>query len=568
MMQDEQSLMRHDPGAGDPNTAHRTLAGATAAAIVLLATLCSYSLLLGTYPNFRNPNERSRILLSVSAAAHGTIAIDRAMDVYGKPQDRAERDGTTYTDKAPGLSLLAVAPVMALRGILPESPRSELPAYWPLRHVLTWLCVSLPAALLPWLLLRRYPLAVGSSVPWVALVFALSTPMLTYSTLFFGHVPAAVLAALCYLLALRPGQPDFAPPLRTALLSGLLGGFAVAAEYPTALIAAVVFGALLARRASWPSLLGFAAGGLIGVAPLLIYNHFAFGAMWLTGYAYKADSAHATIHAQGLFGMAPPTAARLWGVLLGTRRGMLFYCPLLLVVPLGLARMARRSLRDAAPLAIVTTVYVAFAASFVDWHAGWTAAARHLVPVLPLLLFALVEAVEFLGRKLWSWGLLVVLAGMSLCGSLLSVAVTPYFPDEFKVPLMQIAVRSLLDGAAFVNLVTDMTSAPAIAVFCVFAPALVGMVGFALVRLRPESGGRFWIPPVLLLGMAVYLFALRQLTPALSAQREAWQEVRRAQLLAGMGYEELAGRIDRRARNELLKRTGVPGNLIGEPENP
>jgi hypothetical protein len=349
--------------------------------LMLIATL--YVLPLAGSAFATNPNELARIELSASIAFLARLDLGSVVETYGLSEDVSIRDGKIYSDKAPGLSMIAAPMVWVINPVLPRAPSSGLPAYWPLRHVLTLLLVAVPAAGLAVL--------VGTAVPDVdparrnsfAVITALATPLWTYGTVFFGHVPAALLVTLAWfgLLGL-PARATTLTPGR-ALLSGAAAGFAVGTEYPTVVIVAVIFASLLVRRTALPILAFAAAGVIAGATPALIYHQVAFGAPWLTGYGMKAHGDFQAIHGTGLLGISLPTIESLWGILFSARRGVLFYCPLLLLMPFGLWWLVeRRGWRDAGPILTATVAYVFFAAGFVDWPAGWCASARHLVPIL------------------------------------------------------------------------------------------------------------------------------------------------------------------------------------------
>lgn len=503
--------------------------------------LCAYLFFLAGAPPGKNPNEFSRIALSVALADSGSIHLDSLADVegYGLSQDRSVRDGRTYSDKAPGLSFVAVPAVFLLKMFLPTAPQSELPAYWPLRHIVTGVIVALPAALLLFLALRRYPATPGNRQVSLALLFALTTPLLTYATVFFSHVPAAVLVTAAFVVILRPGRPDHVPSPPAAALGGVLMGYAVATEYPTIVAGLVLALALLLGRPPWRVVLGFAAGGLVGVLPVLVYHHVAFGAAWTTGYSFKADVGHTAVHAQGLMGVMLPTLDRLWGILFSARRGVVYYCPLLLLVPAGYIVMVVRKRARTWPLVLLSLAYVGFAAGFVDWQGGWCAAARHLTPVLPLLVFPVAEVIDRMATRLWSRLVIVTLAGMSASSAVLSVAVTPFFPENFTVPLAQVAMRCLRDGAVAPNVLSEVLSIPPVVSLVVFAVIVFTLAAVALTRMLPSPLGKFWIPLVLPLAAALHLAAVGASAGATSPQDEAM----RAVVLYRIGRTELAERL-------------------------
>lgn len=533
---------------GTNSTARRPwLAGAAAVFIV-------YALLLaGRYPA-KNPNELSRIELSAALVHERSISIDAVARDYGKPQDRSVRDGKTYCDKAPGLSVLA-APVFAAVGpALPAHRKNDhaapsaLPDYWSTRHILTGLLVALPGAVLPFALLRRYPVLTPRARLALAVLFALATPLLTYATVFFGHVPSAVFCAAAYVLALGPGRPDHRPSSVAAGLAGLLSGAAVATEYPTALIGGVILAAMIFRRTPPRTIGAFLVGGLVAGIPLLVYHHAAFGSIWATGYSFKGDVKHAQVHAEGIFGVAVPTFERLWGVLFSARRGVFYYCPLLILAPIGLALMFRDRRRDAAALVGVALVMVAFGAGFVDWRGGWCAAARHLTPLIPLLIFPTASAVEWLCRRSWTFGVLMVLAAFSLSATWLSIAVTPFFPERFDAPLGQIAAPSLFDGVAARTVPSEWLGAPRVVGVIIIGVLAAALVGGALMRLAAASSLPR-VPALALLGvgLAVHLLMVRSSAPPLDTK----QQTMKAFVLQRLDYQDKADALRDQIRREL-----------------
>jgi len=472
--------------------------------IAFLAVLLAYSVPIGGNDQVTpNPNEISRLLLATSLAVDGTVAVDGAIDAYGTMEDLAVREGRSYSDKAPGLSALSVPIVWVARFWLRTQGESRFPAYWPLRNLLTWLLVALPTALLPFWMLCAYTPVAPARRPFLALLSALATPLLIYATVFFGHLPAGVLAAASYALVLRPGRSEEPPSARAAAAGGFLAALAVATDYPTVIIVAVIFGSIVQRRSGWRIVASFTAGLFAGAVPLLLYQHLAFGSPWTTGYAFKSDLRQAEVHAKGILGVTLPTFDRLWGVLGGAKRGILFYCPLLLLVPVGLAAMARRSRREAWPISIAASAYVLFAASFYSWRGGWSAAARYLIPILPLLLYPLADAVETLAAGPRMRLIVAALAAASLGHSILTLAVTPFFPVIFDAPLVQVSLQCLAEGIAAPTLLSDLTSVPALLVIGLWASLVLAAAGVALARALQAPRPALTIPAAMIAGLVL-----------------------------------------------------------------
>ena len=486
-----------------------------------------------------NPNEVARIELAVSIAFWARLDLGSAAEIYGMSEDVSIRGSKVYSDKAPGLSIAAVPAIWTLGPLLPRAPASNLPAFWPLRHLLTLLLVALPAVALAFIIAAAVPDIDSGTRSAMAVIAALATPLWTYGSVFFGHVPAALLvAAAWYSLLGFPGV-DSAVDARRASIGGILAGFAIATEYPTVLLVALIFGTLLVRRTAPLILVSATAGACVGMLPALLYHQLAFGAPWLTGYALKAHGDFQAIHEQGIFGVSKPTFEALWGVLFSAQRGIFYYCPLLLLAPFGFFRMVKsRGWRDVGPLLIAVVMYVIFAAGFVDWTAGWCAAARHLVPILGLLAVPALFAAKLLAEHRLGSVVVVILVAISGANAVLSLALTPYFPPEFAAPLAQLVLPSLTDGAGFSNLLSSAlgTSPWITAVLCgVFA-----LLTLALAANRLIGRMSWWLPVVFVATVAFLLSAYWWQGSSPSTEIE----LMRAQVLRRLGHAAIAERIE------------------------
>ena len=177
----------------------------------LLVIVVLYVLPLAGAPPATNPNELARIELGVAIADGARLDIGPVALVYGLSEDVARRGMRIYSDKAPGLSIVA-APVIFLVGpLLPPVPNTGLPAFWPLRHLLTLLLVALPTAGLAFVVVTGVSGADPSRRSGLAVIIALATPLWAYATEFFGHAPAAVLVTVAWMLLLRPGATGRPP---------------------------------------------------------------------------------------------------------------------------------------------------------------------------------------------------------------------------------------------------------------------------------------------------------------------------------------------------------------------
>jgi hypothetical protein len=494
----------------------------------------AFALFAAGSPQIENPGEQTRLELAASLGLHGSVALDPVIDTYGIPFDRAERDGKSYADKAPGLSFVGAPVTASLGRLLPRAPGSSMPDYWPLRHLLVLLLVAVPATLFPFVALRRYSgLDVRRRVA-VAMIFALCTPLFTYGVGFLSHVPAGLLAVLSFVLLVRPGREDPIPSAGVAFLGGLALAGAVTMEYPTAVFGVVLVPTMLLRRVPVRALAGFALGCAVGIVPCLIYHQFAFGAPWATGYSFKSDSWHAIVHETGLLGVSLPSVERLWGVFGSARRGMFFYCPLLLLFPVGLWRMEKARRYSSLPFVALTIVYAFFAGGFVDWMAGWSAAARHLIPWMLLLVFPVASGIEYVSNQPRVRWLLVPLVALSLVGALLSLSFSPWFPEHYASPFGQLVLPMLAQGFAAPTLFAsaDLAARPfALAGTVLFVTAATV---YAVTTLVQTDKPRVLVPAAM---VAVIALQIALLWTAASPLTHEEQKVQ-SQVLERLGYDQ------------------------------
>ena len=152
-----------------------------------------------------------------------------------------------------------------------------------------------------------------------AVILGLGTLTLPLSTLLFSHVFTAFLGFAAF--ALMWHERDGPPNPWYLWVAGLALGYAGASEYPLFFVALVLGLYLLSRRDSFTPLGvfkragAFVFGGLIGIVPLLLYNHYAFHS-W-THLAYSSIPRQQ----QGFFGIGLPSL-RVLATLLFDSRGL------------------------------------------------------------------------------------------------------------------------------------------------------------------------------------------------------------------------------------------------------
>ncbi|MCS6846289.1 MAG: hypothetical protein RMN52_01075 [Anaerolineae bacterium] len=228
-------------------------------------------------------------------------------------------------------------------------------------------------------------------------LYATGTLALAYSKRLFTE-PAAALGVVLAFVWLTSRERVGAK----GIAAGIAFGAAVAASYANLVLLPCLFATvcLFDRRQASQRLAGF----LLGVAPwlagLAIYNFARFGDPLDTGLSLVEWSLPYFTPAAAL--------VRAYGLLFSPYRGLIFYAPILLLLPLAwlLSRAAGR--RDAARIgcasarpalfmaATGTLAYVPFFSVWSMWWGGFNWGPRFLLPILPVWMIALTPAFDAL----------------------------------------------------------------------------------------------------------------------------------------------------------------------------
>ena len=400
----------------------------------------------------------SRFSTTRAIVEHRMFSID---PFAGSTGDRSRREGRWYSDKAPIPALIAVVPYAGfhafdrLRGTSPRFTAVGSDDF-PARRVYVnssfqrglYVCTLFTAGaagvavglLLFELLRRRFDrrsALVGSAVT------VLATPLLPYSTSFYGHVLAAVFL-LGAVVAIDGSGRD--PPSGKRLrIAGACLALAPGCEYIVA-APAVVLGAWILLRAPRAERVrvvrDLAIGAALPVAIVSAYHTACFGAPWKTGYSFIQRPQFAAGHASGLLGIHPPTLDGLHGLLLGVRRGLFYIAPIALVAVVAAVAFAIRK-RDGATKALLVcaAVLLSLNAGYYMWWGGAATGPRHLVPVLPVL----GVGVAALWRTPALKAVVVVAAVVSLANIVALTSVGLEAPEKGNV-LTRYAYPMLLSG--------------------------------------------------------------------------------------------------------------------------
>jgi hypothetical protein len=403
-------------------------------------------------------NQNSRFDLVRAIVEQGTLRIDA---YHENTQDKSFYQGHYYSDKAPGLVLLALPaaaiarPLLRATGIDPMSPRGLVA----ISYLVTVFAVALPTALacacLFWIAVRLGSSETGAA--FAALSMGLATPIWAYATLFWGHAltGASLLFAFAAGMMLRScelARRDFL----CGVAVGLGAGWATVSEYPAAPAAVILAVFALAQvwqagwPRRWPTAAGIFGGALACIAVLMVYQYHAFGSALHPSYAYYQEGAFPWMK-HGYMGLTYPRIDVMLKLLFGCRRGLFVVSPILVAAPFGLRALWKNpATRGAAAAASgVAAYYFLFNASFWVWDGGWSYGPRYLSAGLPLLCVGLAPAWSSANR---CWRR--ILAALALCGglfSLMAVSTTAQPPDRFRCALFQLLAPSFWAGKLSLN---------------------------------------------------------------------------------------------------------------------
>ncbi|RDE04770.1 hypothetical protein [Sphingomonas aracearum] len=393
-----------------------------------------------------NANNGTRLYGAIALAEHGRATIDEFQDLT---IDKARFGDHWYIDKAPGITLLATPVVWAVDRVTGDKADDYTfgAGDWPfgrymrLRMRLTaWaVCATLTALaavlVMDWGTGLTGNPAAGTAA---ALAYALGSPIWGFSGTIFGHAPAAALLVIAAWAVWR-GSASLREwsRWRYPLLAGGTLGAAVTIEFPAAIPGLVIAAWGLWRLRVLPRALALRtmaltiAAGLVLVAPVPLYNLFAFGTPFKLGYSGVVGFDGMQ---QGLFGLTWPKPATLWAITLGFRRGLVWLAPALVLAPWGLWRLWRGGQREVVVLAIAAALAVLCVnASYFYWDGGNSTGPRHALPAVAFLALGVAGAWRREGAGRW---LAIGLLALALPINLLVAAADTLAPPEYAFPLL------------------------------------------------------------------------------------------------------------------------------------
>ena len=377
--------------------------------------ICIFLTLLVCYtyffPRWASWSQNSRLDLTMAIVDHGTLAID---DYYQNTGDYAYYNGHYYSDKAPGLSFLAVPFYMVFKQVASTPPVARLmdklayssafdatlhaggtgllpqKIYFAMAlYFVTLFTISIPSALLGFLLYRVLGFFIKAEGPrfFIALTYGLATPAFPYAGMFFSHQLVAFLLFGAFYLIFRRRKMQISS--WQLIVVGLLLGWSVITEYPTALIAGGVALYALGTQRAIRTVLWIAVGALVPGILLMAYDWTIFRSILPKGYFYSA--LYVEKHHTGFLSLTYPRPDALWGITFGSFRGLFFLAPVLMLAVVGFGIWLRKRIYLPEWTVCTWTVlsFVLFNGSSIMWEGGFAVGPRYLLPMLPFMVIGL-----------------------------------------------------------------------------------------------------------------------------------------------------------------------------------
>jgi len=469
-------------------------------ALIFLILLISFVYVL---PRWADPNQNSRLDMVVAVVDDGTFQIDKYVS---NTVDYAKVGEHYYSDKAPGTAFIGI-PIYAGIKIILDLPvmdkivdrlsqnaafRSTLnpegsgifvqKVRFAITQVILGILVSaIPTALTGVLLFRLLKLfdpEVWSRL-FVVLTYGLLTPVFTYGGAFYGHqLSAALLFGVFYLIMTRDQFP-----MGTLLLIGFLLGYSVITEYPSALIAGILFiylGIKLFTSRKKFSLAWVVLSGSVVAGGWMIYNTYIFGGPFSLGYSNS--ELWVAQHHTGFMSLSIPTWDAFWGITFGKFRGLFFYSPILILGLVGgflWLRSKRYRIEWYVAFASVISFFI-FNSSSIMWWGGFAVGPRYLLPMLPFWMLFLIHPIILWRKETWFKLLLVALTlwswiltwGLSLAGQ-------AYPSDALRDPVVEYALPSWQSGNIARNLGTFLGLPGPLSIVPLLLLLCLALTGFA-----------------------------------------------------------------------------------------
>jgi hypothetical protein len=375
--------------------------------------------LLPMFPHGGSANELTRWATAASLVETRSFEISWTEPLIGRNVDTARVDNRLYSNKGPGIAVLAAPLYAIVRTFVGPPDASNIRVTW---FVMRFVLSSLPLFLLGLWLYRKG----ADELSLATLMFA--TPLFVYSLLFFSHVLVAVLIYFAFRLIYDKDPIES----KNCFWAGIASGLAVVCEFPALIPVAILGpGILFTNKEKRAECFGqFVLGGVPFAVLLMLYNYALFGSPFSMSYAYETFPEWAEVAGQGVFGIGFPSLSAAYLLLFSPSRGLLFTAPILaLAIVLFFTSRDRSSLRHRVKIAAIV-VTILLMCGHGAAHGGWAFSARYLIMIVPLMLDSFFERKTEAIPSFWT-GLLF---SISLILSVVPALTFPFAPPEFNAP--------------------------------------------------------------------------------------------------------------------------------------
>lgn len=405
-------------------------------------------------------NTATRFALVEAIVDHHTTRIDLRQELT---LDKSFVDGHFYSDKAPGMSFLAIVPYWAISRLFDAvglSPTLFVSSEGAIRYATSLATQKFTILMTSGLLLAALAVAFfrlslellpDRRTALLATMFmAFGTPLIGWAATIFGHVGAATCLFGAFALSFRIGRSTATGTswLSGAGAGGLLGlAFMIEFTAAPAILILAVYGihrATRLERGEMVRTIGCAVlAGVIVLIPMAIYQQISFGSPFRIGYSSVQGFEGME---QGLLGLTYPKLHVLYEITLGLRRGILWMSPVLAVAPIGFWLMIRCDglAVEATVAGAIILYYFAMNASYFYWDGGFSAGPRHITAALPFMALGVGFALD--GRFAWLRRATILLGMISIAICLCYAATSMVPADGYPFPLLDVSWPLILEA--------------------------------------------------------------------------------------------------------------------------
>jgi hypothetical protein len=346
-------------------------------------------------------NQKARLAAAFAFVETGTFRIDHFFQNEERglvTGDWAKSGDHYYSNKAPGASMLAIAPYFLAfhaEKAFGKDPRSKdilKKNSWLINLSTTVLWNALSAAFI-FAAFRGIGQTARDSMLG-ALVYSFGTLVFPFGGSVWGHTISAafiVLSVFFWLsatkLAQGPAQMMFGVESSSAFC-GFFAAWAVLTEYLAGIAFILIGLTFLLKRERWNCIPYFAIGSLVPLSLLLGYHQIYFGNILTTATSLSNPEFLDEQKVGGVFWL--PSGYVVAELVLLPYRGLIPFMPVLLMSAVGFWRLINGRYKELGWLCLsVVAITILIVSCFNGWHGGVSSGPRYLIIVLPFIVLML-----------------------------------------------------------------------------------------------------------------------------------------------------------------------------------